>query len=890
MLKYLEDDYNLKHKTNGANYMRGGECPSCRQKELYARYDNPYQIRCGRPRCGLIEDVKDIYPDLFEDMSKRAPATEENPTATARAYLEFIRGFDVGMIGAWFTQETYVNYENRDTSATVRFEMPNGGYWERLIDRPARFGKMKARFKPQYSIAGQWWCPPDTDLATEKELWIVEGVFDAIALGLNGVKAISAMTSTNYPGEALKALAEQRKGDLPTLVWALDNEPTAHVYLMRWVKQARELGFTCRAALVPQRGKKKVDWNDLHLRWNFEEKGEARDKRRERDLAAARHEGKLLLAPTPREKALLMYTWDETNSEFALEFGHQTYWAKFDLSKLDDEPTDPKDHDEQLISDREARRKALEKVCTLKLLANCRFNTLYKQVNDVTGDAWFYVCVAGSQDEKDEKITFTPKQISSSGEFKTRLMYAGATWLGTQKHLDQIIMRQTEGLRTVETIDFLGYSKEHKAYIFNDIAIHSGSVFKVNDEDYFEFGRKRVKCLMRSVKVKMAIDAKNYRDDWLSNLWLCFAENGLLAVTYWFGSLFAEQIRDEYESFPFLEMSGEPDSGKTTLIKFVWKLFGRLYEGFDPAKTSTSGRSRAMGQVSNLPLVLLEADRNTDADNAKSFEWDEFKDFYGGGLLRTRGVKTNTNDTYEPPFRAAIVIAQNAIVTAHEAIISRIVRLPFMKPQITEESRAAADALVQTDLDTVNHFIVKAMKSESKVMARFAEMYPKYRTELWASRKLSSDRVIRNHSMMLALVDCLQLVLPVPDHMVQATRKYLLAMANERQAAITTDPKEVNEFWQLYDYLESLTDQPLVNHSKKPGLIAINLNQFAEVAHEHRQKLPDLGVLRRLLKDCRTHPLIDTSRRVESQIRANQQALTPLAPLPATVRCFVFKE
>lgn len=510
-------------------------------------------------------------------------------------------------------------------------------------------------------------------------------------------------------------------------------------------------------------------------------------------------------------------------------------------------------------------------------------------MNDVTGDAWFYFQVETPSDNAPEKFTFTPKQISSSSEFKARLMFAGATWLGTQRYLDQIVIRQTEGLQTVETIDYIGYSKEHKAYIFNDIAIQGGNVYKANEEDYFEFGQSRVKCLMKSIKIAMAPTAKAYRDDWLPKLWLCFGEKGLVALTYWFGSLFAEQIRTDYESFPFLEMSGEPDSGKTTLIKFLWKLFGRLYEGFDPAKGSTSGRSRAMGQVSNIPLVLLEADRNTDADNAKSFEWDEFKDYYGGGLLRTRGVKNNSNDTYEPPFRASIVIAQNAGVSGHEAILSRITKLYFPKPNITEDSRAAADSLVQTQVEDVSHFIVKAMKAESQVMKRFAEAYPKYRTELWASKKLTSDRIIRNHSMLLALLDCLQLVLQLPEQMVRETQQYIKGMANDRQAAITTDPQELNDFWQVYDYLESLPGAPLVNHSKNAGVIAINLNQFAEVAHEHRQRIPDLATLRRMLKDGRTHKLLEASKPTESSIRAALQARTPLTPIPQTVRCWHFK-
>ncbi len=464
VLQRLESDFGLKLRA-GTNYMRGGTCPACSKKELYARHDNPWQIRCGRPeRCGHIEHVKDLYEDLFEDWSKRAPATESDPNATVRSYLEFARGLDSWKMTGWFTQESYVNQETGESSATIRFPLPNDGWWERLIDRPARFGKMKARFKFKYSAQGQWWCPPSLDLSKVSELWIVEGIFDAVALLQNGIDAVSAMSSVNFPIEALKELAEQRRGDLPTLVWALDNEPIARGYLQRWAKQATELGFECKAALIPQRDRK-VDWNDLHQRWQFEDEGHARNHKRKRDLEAARHEGDLLLASSAREKALLMYMWDEGFTEFAFEYGNQTYWAKFDLSKLEEEQKKlavSKDSD-----DDEDRQDVLKTVCSLKLLANCSFQALYKQVSDVTNEAWFYFQVTGTRDDNGANYTFTPKQIASSSEFKTRLMYSGATWLGTQKHLDQIILRQTEGLKTVETIDFLGYSREHHAYIFN---------------------------------------------------------------------------------------------------------------------------------------------------------------------------------------------------------------------------------------------------------------------------------------------------------------------------------------------------------------------------------------------------------------------------------------
>ncbi|MCZ7024364.1 toprim domain-containing protein, partial [Salmonella enterica] len=85
-------------------------------------------------------------------------------------------------------------------------------------------------------------CPPCVDLLEAKEIWIVEGIFDAIALVHNDIAAVSAMSSNAFPGDSLKALVKAREGGkLPKLVWALDNEPSANAYTRRWVREARAL-------------------------------------------------------------------------------------------------------------------------------------------------------------------------------------------------------------------------------------------------------------------------------------------------------------------------------------------------------------------------------------------------------------------------------------------------------------------------------------------------------------------------------------------------------------------------------------------------------------------------------------------------------------------------
>lgn len=897
ILQRIERDYGFK--TRG-RYLRGGTCPVCSKKEMYTSADHPWVLRCGRlSKCGAELHVKDIYDDLFNDWSARAPATSEVPDATARAYLEFNRGLRMEVVAGWFSQENYWDRELNIGSATVRFPLPAGGYWERLIDRPHRFGKKKARFKPGFSARGHWWVPPSVDLEVVDELWVVEGIFDCLALLHNGIDPVSAMSSNNFPETPLRELAEARRAagrKLPTLVWALDNEPGAHRYTRKHARLARELGFVCEAAQIPQRDKK-VDWNDLHQRWLFVEGDEARAERIERDLNEARYHGRLLLADSAAEKGVLMYEWRERH-EFFFGFESRMYWFKMNLEKfnkaMQDLESSEREEDVKL-DDRQRRAKALRMCGAVTEIANCYPQALYFQRNAVTDESWYYFKVDFPHDAPSVRNTFTGGQVAAASEFKKRLlsMAAGAVFTGSGSQLDKIMKDQLFGLKSVETVDFIGYSREHRAYVFRDIAVHGGLVERANQDDYFEFNKLRLKTLQRSMRMEIDHDGSSYRPEWLDWLWTCFGAKGVAGLAFWFGSLFAEQIRDEYQSFPFLEVTGEAGAGKSTLLQFLWKLLGRPdEEGRDPTKGSKVGLRRWMGQVSGMPLVMLEADReDIDAGSSKAFNWDEFKPLYNGGTLGVTGVKTAGNETYEPPFRGTIVISQNKEVVGSEAIMTRIVKLHFERPQVTSASRAAADNLNLLGAMEVSHFLLKATRAEQSVMECFRKQVRVHEARLRGIESIRVERIIKNHAQMLALLDALCLVVPLSEQQVDATRATLEQMAMERQSTLSADHQSVREFWEVYEYLEGLEADSLVNHSTDPTTIAINLNEFWELASEHRQRLADLPALRGLLRESRQHKFIEANRAVYSAIRVNANRKSNANnQRPTAVKCWVFRK
>ncbi|WP_429503678.1 toprim domain-containing protein [Pseudomonas sp. 2835] len=893
VLNRLERDYGLKHMT-GTNYMRKGKCPAhrCQKNTLYTFHDSPWMLICGRPeKCGHRVHIKDIYDDLFNDWSKTAPATQEDPVATARAYLEFARGFRIDLIKGWFTQENYWSRDINAGSATVRFPLDKGGHWERLIDRPERFGKQKARFKPGESYKGVWWCPPSVDLLAIDELWIVEGIFDAIALLHHDTAAVSMMSSAPLPIDSLKDLIKLRQDAgkrLPRLVWALDNEPVARANTRRWVKEARELGFTCEAAMIPQTGSKKLDWNDLHLRWTFIEGDDERTKRVEKDLKEARHEGALLLAESAEEKGLLMYDW-HPRSEFSFTFRTRLYWFRFDLEKFDRAMRDLETSDrqeDQLLNDQQKRDKAMRQCGHVVRIANCHFQALYFMRNELTDEAWYYFRVE-RPDAAAIKSTFSAAQLSSAPEFKKRLLNisSGAMFTGTALQLERLIEPQLDRLKTVNTIDWIGYSREHGVYVFNDIAITNGKVHKLNEEDFFDLGQLSIKSQSQSPVLTINTDLNGYNEGWFEVFWRCFGVRGVVVLAWWLGALTAEQIRQKQKTICFLELVGEAGSGKTTLVELFWKLVGRTeYEGFDPSKATPVSRARNFAQVGNLPVVLIESEREQkDGAPVKHFDWDELKTAYNGRSVRSTGVKNNGNDTREPPFRGALLIAQNNPVNASEPILQRICHVHLTREHHTPETKLFAEELERMPMERVSGFLIKALQREAEIMRLLEERTSQYEQELLERPGIRTVRIAKNHAQLRSLVDGLCLVVPLGDKRAALVHEEIGRMAEERQQAINADHPTVREFWDLYDFLNGMDDNGALNHARKQGLIAVNLNEFVELAANKRQQVPALSELKRLLKTSKSPKFLESNKPVNS---ARQ---TDAFNTSKTVRCWMFQ-
>ena len=340
---------------------------------------------------------------------------------------------------------------------------------------------------------------------------------------------------------------------------------------------------------------------------------------------------------------------------------------------------------------------------------------------------------------------------------------------------------------------------------------------------------------------------KKFNSEWIDNFYTVFSNNGMAVLGFWLMSLFVSQIKEKHESFTFIELTGEPSTGKTTLLVFLWSLLGRVNEGVDPERWTPAGMARLMAQASNMPFCLIEGDRD-DSRKQKRFDWGELKSLYNLNSSRGIGLKTEGLETKEMPFRGSVLIAQNASIDAEPAVMERIVHLHATKKHHTQTSRELAPPWFNRQKpEEMAGFLYTALSNEKQILKQFDESFAKYDRQLFAMDEIKTSRVAKCHAQIMAGIDCLEIVFPnINKEQVSASKMNIVATAVRREKRLVGDSPLLEKFWSQVEYMESLNIN--LNHRKDnadKNTYAINLNHFKKKSRDEGQEFIELSELKK---------------------------------------------
>ena len=864
IIKGLTDKFRFK-KTTGA-WLQEGQCPDCGKWEAYCAAKDPKIVKCGREeRCAWEESVRTLLPDLFEDWSKRFPASNTKPNAAADAYLGHERGLDLQHLRGSYSQEVYRDHDSGHSGATVRFAVGNS-WWERIIDRPGRFAK-KAHFKKGSAPGGHCWTLPKftyTDYAKADQIWICEGIFNAAALFQGaGLMTASAMSCNFWPEVFLNLIKEElrslKMATRPELVFAFDPGAAGVKWARKFVDRAIDEGWTATAAQVRPDGEgTSLDWNDLLIR-HQEWKGDKEDAPlADKAIEGYLWNGAVTLAKKPREKARLIYEKTKFAS-FDFRHGNRLWWCRSQW----------KEDDLQLI---------------VEEIANCAFRMLYRERDEISDETNYYLQV-DFPDQPTVKGRFTAATCASSGEFKKRLMDFAGMWSGTGEQLDRLMRNQTRRLKVVEPIPFTGYSAPHRAWLLGDIAVRDGRVERVNTENYFDFGKQAVKLRSAERLLDIEYEADQIKFAWVEDIWIAFGPKGIITLAFFIMSFFAVQIRKQHKSLGFLELTGLAGAGKSTLVEFCWKLAGRTdYEGFDPNKGTPAFIARTLLKVANLPVGLVEGKRDDDKrTGVREYDYNELLVLYNGRSPRGLGMKSGGYETSEPPFLGAIYIMQNERIDAIPAVLERLMSMAIDKSRWSEATKESAVRLETWPIEQLSGTIVHVVRKEAEFLKFFFDRFTYHDREMPRRVKgLVNSRPIKTHSQLAATVEALPHLFPtMRGEWVTETVQMIDGMALDRQESCGGDHPLVARFWEQVEYLldrEKIDDHEIgksINQHRNAGKIAIRLVEFEARCRNAGITPPELDKLKKVLRGSKSRKWLATDN-------VNN-------PAGQIVRCWIFE-
>src|SRR5690606_30880557 len=145
-------------------------------------------------------------------------------------------------------------------------------------------------------------------------VYIVEGIFHAIALHLAGYKVIASISCVNFPWD----IVEENRSKLITWCIGLDDDPAGRKYIPKYLKQLRELNEIGWVALAGER-----DWDDIYR------DGDLNDA----FIEEACYRGRLFTARSPMKVAYLLYMKGK-RSFFLLDYENRLYSARINVAEL----------------------------------------------------------------------------------------------------------------------------------------------------------------------------------------------------------------------------------------------------------------------------------------------------------------------------------------------------------------------------------------------------------------------------------------------------------------------------------------------------------------------------------------------------------------------------
>jgi len=730
----LLDNPKAREVEGKLNYLK---CAECGKNSCYAWSDKPNVLMCNRlSKCGAKTPTKEIYPHLFINFAERYPVTSSQPNATAKAYLQS-RALDTTKFE--YHQEKVTVEGKVYCTVVISF---NSVVFQRLIDYS---GPDKNRLS---AYSGKYFASQSVEMA--RQVYVVEGVFDALSLEQVGIASIASLSSMHNPKNCFKRGV--------SYVLAFDNDK-AGLKAVRKIKAyliQEEIEFSVQ---LPPSGK---DWNDL-LR-----EGELSPSKQANTLELCAWRGCLAMASNPLDYYKILSKKEPYQVIF--EFNGQTYKGETKTDK-DDKPA----HKVYRLLD-----------CTLAIAYSIEDTSLEHE------SRIYHILKIESNREGTITLRLRGGDFSALNDFKSKLLQYRLLFFGNG--IDLTLLAEylfNKNPIKVRECQALGFDEKSDCYVFNNFLYDAAGKSHPIDKDgyYHQLKLKPFNGQNKSITHIAEIDPAKFMTD----LYQAYGNKGLLALGFWVSTAFSHVIFNQYGFFPFFSMHGDPHCGKSDLTTLLNRCFFIDSEGLPMSSGNTKkGELRLMSQMANLVLAMLEGRKN-----GVRFDYDSILPLYNRNSLQVRAQTTNDNQIYEMSLRAGMAFVQNIEQFVSKPAKERVVSIHFSQDDLddTYEAWKHLKTYSPEQLAGIGHYVLSHRAHFEKNINQVIEKQASF----FRDNGVGIDRVAKNHAVAYAGAALLAELVKPNVHVGESLQAYTLKAAMSKIETSRSELLLADYFMQCID-------------------------------------------------------------------------------------------
>jgi DNA primase len=276
-----------------------------------------------------------------------------------------------------------------------------------------------------------------------------------------------------------------------------------------------------------------------------------------------------------------------------------------------------------------------------------------------------------------------------------------------------------------------------------------------------------------------------------------FGDNAMIAICFYFATLFRDYLVQVFNFFPILNLFGPKGAGKTELAVSILHFFGKGGKGPNINNTTKAALADHVAQISNGCVHIDEYKNNIDYEKIEFLKglWD------GTGRTRMNMDKDKKKET--TAVDCGVILSGQEMPTADIALFSRLVYLSFFKTEYSDEEKKNFNELKEVEKKGLTHITHEILSHRKYFIEQYNNYYDQIAFEITKKLKneIIEDRLFKNWIMIIAAYATLEnkLILPFThEKLIETTVSQLKIQQRE-----TRTNNEVTEFWDKVQYMYS---------------------------------------------------------------------------------------